>query len=92
MKNFNHTARNRLAEFAGLAYIGRMEFAQDEFRNNFVRWLDEMEITRERAALLLGKSVRSIYCYEAGTTRPPRDTRLLMQAIADGFKPVPWPE
>ena len=60
--------------------------------NGFVRWLDELELTKEQAAKLLGKTVRAIENYERGVVVPPLDTRMLMDAIAQGYKPRPWPE
>jgi hypothetical protein len=59
--------------------------------NGFVRWMDVMEITKHRAAQLLGKAVRTIEMYEAGQLDPPEDTRRLMDALAEGYNPRPWP-
>jgi hypothetical protein len=59
--------------------------------NGFVRWLDECDLTGAQAARLLSKSLRMIRYYEAGRV-PPLETRKLMAAIWEGYKPRPWPE
>lgn len=60
--------------------------------NAFRRWRETVGLKDYRqAAPLLGKSLRMVEYYEAGRT-PPLDTRLLMAAIADGYRPRPWPE
>jgi hypothetical protein len=60
-------------------------------KNGFVRWMDVMEITKHQAATLLGKSIRTVEMYEAGTLTPPHDLRLLMDALAEGYHPRLWP-
>lgn len=58
-------------------------------------WMDRMEdvvgypLTSDTAAKLLGKSERMIRYYEEGREIP-RDTLLLMDALAKGFMPKPW--
>ncbi len=66
--------------------------AKRSSKNGFERWLDQLDISREEAALLLGKIVRAIRLYERGKVVPPLDTRMLMTVIADGGRPKPWPE
>lgn len=66
----------------------------------FVRWLDRMadelgidSVSLDRAAVLLGKSIRSVTYYAAGTIKPCRTTRMLMTLLAEGGNPrSPWPE
>ncbi len=59
-------------------------------QNGFLRWLDVMELTTEKAAELLGKSPRMVKYYEMGRV-PPIDTRKLMTALWQGFQPQAWP-
>lgn len=59
--------------------------------NGFTRWLEVLDIKTEQAAVLLGKTTRAIQNYERGVIMPPADTRMLMAAIADGYRPKPWP-
>ena len=58
-------------------------------RNVFVDWLDEMELDVERAAKLLGKSLRMVQYYEQGRDIP-LDTLYLMDALAQGYRPRRW--
>jgi hypothetical protein len=68
----------------------------DESRVALFRlWLDRMEdvvghkVELAEAARLLGKSDRMIRYYDEGREIP-RDTRMLMDALLQGFKPRPW--
>lgn len=60
-------------------------------KNGFQLWLEEMDISRAEAALLFGKTPRALENYERGVIDPPQDLRMLMAALAEGFKPKPWP-
>lgn len=64
---------------------------ETETKNGFVRWLEVMDITKAEAALLFGKTVRALDNYERGIIDPPQDLRMLMAAMAEGYKPKPWP-
>jgi hypothetical protein len=52
--------------------------------NTFVEWLREMELDTKRAAILLGRSVRSIE-YFVGGRRLPLTLMYLMEAVSEGF-------
>lgn len=57
--------------------------------NLFRLWKTALGITNNRAAELLGKSVRRIEDYSGGE-RPPASTLMLMAAIAEGARPKPF--
>jgi DNA-binding XRE family transcriptional regulator len=61
---------------------------------SFARWRTMMQLTQAQAAELLDKSRRSIVGYE--TADPPVKvdycTRVVMQLLTHGDKPIPWPE
>jgi hypothetical protein len=67
-----------------------------DIRPSLIRlWMDSMEdvlghpLTSEQAGRLLGKSARMIRYYEEGREIP-KDTRLLMDALAQGYTPRAW--
>ena len=68
-------------------------------RNSFNDWLDRMAdelgldapLSIHRSAELLGISYRMAAYYAEGKYAPREDTRKLMAAIAEGFKPKAWP-
>jgi DNA-binding XRE family transcriptional regulator len=65
-------------------------------KNTMQSWRVQMEdvlgdkVTQAKAAHLLGKTERMIRAYEQGKYDVPLDLRLLMSALADGYRPHPW--
>jgi hypothetical protein len=57
--------------------------------NDFRLWLEHVQLPLDKAAQCLGKSQRTARYYDEGH-HIPLDVRLLMAAIADGYKPRPW--
>lgn len=61
----------------------------------FESWMERVDVSprdpawREKCAKLLGKSLRSISYYREGQNIP-RDTLLLMDATASGYRPREW--
>lgn len=50
-------------------------------------------LTQAEAAQKLGKrGRRSIVAYESGETKPDYCTRVVMQLLAHGSPPTPWPD
>ena len=72
--------------------VKRIMRAKRNSKNGFERWLERLGVSRDEAALLLGKSVRAIRLYQSAKIVPPRDTRMLMTVMTDGVRPKPWPQ
>lgn len=58
---------------------------------SFESWLTTTGLSREDAATALGVSIHTIDAYVQGKVKPKYATLVLMQLIADGEDPTPWP-
>lgn len=74
-------------------YFRRME------KSSFAQWRKQVGLTQAEAAEALGVALTTVKQYEAGrhlgtgkALSPPSPVRMLMTAIANGVRLVPWQE
>jgi hypothetical protein len=65
--------------------------------SEFAKWREAVGLSLEEAAEMLGKSRIMTYYLDRGRNQhgpcaPQYDTRCLMRAIAEGYRPTPWPK
>jgi hypothetical protein len=67
--------------------IGQQSATPGTRPNLFTQWLDEMELSRAQAAVLLGKTERAVGYYETGERPLSLTVLYLMEALSKGFRP-----